>query len=318
MDASIVFAGLTILGILLFFVILSLFPFRTYIKCLSAGVPASPVNLVAMNLRRVPTDLIVDQYVRGTKGGIALRLDFLEAHNLAGGDVEKVVSALISAARAKLTLTFARAAAIDLAGRDVLDAVRMRVEPRVISAGPIQGMAADGIEVIVRAKITVRANLDTMVGGAGEETIVARVSEGIVSAIGSTPTHKEVIKAPELITKKIMSMGLDSGSAFEIISFDVADVDVGRNIGAILQNDQAEADKKVGKAKAEGRRALAVAQTQENKALEQEMKAKLVDAERKVPIALSNCFKAGKIVVPRKKKSKASAAPALGFGVDNG
>lgn len=304
---AVVLGIVLILGVLGFFVLLSLFPFRTFVKCLSAGVPVGPIDLIAMNLRKVPTDVIIDTFIRGSKAGLPLYLDRLEAHYLSGGDVEGVVNALISAGRANLDLTFEKAAAIDLAGRDVQDAVRMSVQPRVISTGGVAGMARNGIEVIAKAKITVKANLDTMVGGAGEETILARVSEGIVSAIGSADTHTDVLKRPELITQKIMKSGLDAGTAFQIISFEVADLDVGRNIGAILQNDQAEADRKVAQAKAEGRRALALAQLQENKAIEQEMKARLVEAEMRVPHALAECFRRGKLLVQRKRKAPAVA-----------
>ncbi len=311
MSVSIVVALILILGMFGFFVILSLFPFRTYVKCLSASVPVGPIDLIAMSLRKVPIDLIIDTFIRGNKAGLHLFLDRLEAHYLSGGDVEGVVNALISAGRANLDLTFERAAAIDLAGRDVQDAVRMSVQPRVISTGGVAGMARNGIEIIAKAKITVKANLDTMVGGAGEETILARVSEGIVSAIGSADTHTDVLKRPEIITQTIIKGGLDAGTAFQIISFEVADLDVGRNIGAILQNDQAEADRKVAQAKAEGRRALALAQLQENKATEQEMKARLVEAEMRVPQALADCFRRGKLLVHRKKKQ---GTGTLGYG----
>ncbi|MFZ2960875.1 MAG: flotillin-like protein FloA [Candidatus Ozemobacteraceae bacterium] len=314
-----IIVGVLFVGLAVFFVGVSLFPFATYVKCLSAGVPASPITLIAMKLRNVPAELIVDTFVKGHKGGLEIQIDRLEAHFLSGGDVMRVIEALISAARAQINLTFERACAIDLAGRDVLEAVRMRVEPRVISTGECSGIAKNGIEVIVKAKITVRANLDTMVGGAGEETILARVGESIVAAIGAAETHIQIQTKPDLITQQIMKSGLDSRTAFEILSVDIADVDPGRNVGAMLQTDQAEADKKVGQAKAEGRRALALAQMQENKALEQEMKAHLVESEMAVPLALSQCFKAGKLLVPRKKKlSSPALPPVLGLGIDRG
>jgi len=303
--------------IIFFLFLLSMFPISIWIRCLSAGVPASPITLIAMNIRNVPSDLIVDTFIKGNKAGLDLYLDRLEAHYLSGGDVAKVIDALISAARADLDLTFARAAAIDLAGRDVLEAVRMRVEPRVISTGEVSGMAKNGIEVIAKAKITLRANLATMVGGAGEETILARVGEGIVSSIGAAETHSEILTCPAKITQKIMASGLDANTAFEILSIDIADVDADRNIGAILQNQQAEADKKVAQAKAEGRRALAMAQMQENKAMEQEMKAKLVESEMSVPKALAKCFLEGKLIPPRKKFVKKVKTPEIGFGADN-
>ncbi len=311
-----VVAGLLILAILVFFVVLSFFPFGTWMRCLSAGVPASPIGLIAMGLRKVPSDMIVDTYIKGTKAGLTVYLDRIEAHYLSGGDIVNVMNALIAAGRAHLNLSFERAAAIDLAGRDVLDAVRMSVEPRVISTGKISGMARNGIEVIVKTKITVRANLETMVGGAGEETVLARVAEGIVSAIGSVETHTDVLKKPEIITQRIMNAGLDAGTAFIIVSFDIADIDVGRNIGAMLQNDQAEADKKVAQAKAESRRALALAQLKENKAMEQEMKARLVEAEMRVPKALAASYRAGKLLVPRKPRKHAPSP--LGIGADHG
>jgi len=281
-----------------------MFPIGTWIQTISAGVPISPVNLIAMNIRNVPANLVVNAYIKGTKAGLTLYPDRLEAHYLSGGDVVRVVDALIAAARAQLDLTFERATAIDLAGRDVLEAVRMRVEPRVISTGEVSGIAKNGIEVIAKAKITLRANLAMMVGGATEETILARVGEGIVSAIGAADSHLDILACPQKITQKIINSGLDSKTAFEIMSVDIMDVFANRNIGAILQNDQAEADKKVAQAKAEGRRALAMAQLQENKAIEQEMKAKLVESEIKVPQALSKCFAQGKLFAPRKKNPK--------------
>lgn len=296
------------IGVIVFLVFLSMFPISTYIRCMSAGVPINPIELIAMKMRNVPADLIVDTYIKGSRADVHLQLDRLEAHYLSGGDPTKVVDALISAAKAHLDLSFERAVAIDLAGRDVLEAVRMSVEPRVISTGAVSGMAQNGIELVVKAKITIRANLATMVGGAGEETILARVGEGIVSAIGAAESHTDILKCPARITQKIMSSGLDANTAFEIRSIDIADVAVGRNIGAILQTDQAEADKKVAQAKAEGRRALAQAQIQENKALEQEMKARLVESEVKVPQSLAKCFREGKLLPPRSKKTKAPSA----------
>lgn len=282
--------------------IVKLFPFMTYINCFSANVPCSPIQLIAMQLRNVPTDHIIEYYVKGRKAGLPLALDRLEVHFLSGGNLANVVQALISASRSNIDLNFERAAAIDLAGRDVSDAVKMSVQPRVIKTPDIHGIAKDGIELIVMANITVRANLRTMVGGAGEDTILARVSEGIVSAIGSSETHLVVLNRPELLSKKVIEAGLDSGTAFEIVSLDISDIDVGRNIGAHLKQAQAVADKKVGEAKAEGRRALAVALTQENRAAEQEARAMLVKAEIKIPHSLAESFRKGKIVVKRRKK----------------
>jgi uncharacterized protein YqfA (UPF0365 family) len=325
---NIILGILLLMGVVSFFFLLSMFPIGIYIQCMSAGVSASPMDLIGMGLRNVPTDLVISTFIKGIKGGLDLSLDRLEAHFLSGGNIVRVIDALISAGRANIDLTFEKAAAIDLAGRDVLEAVRMRVEPRVISTGNIAGVAKNGIEVSAKVKITVRANLDTMVGGAGEETILARVGEGIVSAIGSSNGHSDILKAPELITKTIMAAGLDARTAFEIVSVDILDVDIGRNIGAILQNDQAEADKKVAVAKAEGRRAMAIAQMQENKAMEQEMRALVIESEIKIPQALAGCFREGKLIPPRKpRKNRLSPAtptptpvptPSIGFGADNG
>lgn len=306
---SIVMGIFLFLLIVVFFTVVSLLPVGTYIKCLSAGVPAGVVQLIGMGLRKVPTDMIIENFIKGSKAGLDISLDKLEVHYLSSGDVIRVINALISASRANLRLNFDQAAAIDLAGRDVLEAVQMQVQPRVISTGGIAAVAKNGIEVVGKAKITLRANLSTMVGGAGEETILARVSEGIVSAIGSCETHTEVLARPELITQRIMKSALDAGTAFEIVSLDIFDIDVGRNIGAILQNDQAQADQKVAEAKAESRRALAVAQTQENRAMEQEARAKLVEAEMRVPKALADSFRAGKLLVARKDKNSGPPTP---------
>jgi uncharacterized protein YqfA (UPF0365 family) len=298
-----------------------LFPFLTYINCMSAKVPCTPFQLIAMQLRKVPTDFIVEYYVKVRKAGLPVGLDRLEVHLLSGGNLPNVVGALISASRSNIELDFEKAAAIDLAGRDVSDAVRMSVQPRVIHTADIHGIAKDGIELIVRANITVRANLNTMVGGAGEDTILARVSEGIVSAMGSSATHSVVLNKPEILSQKVLEAGLDVGTAFEIVSLDISDIDVGRNIGAYLKNAQAIADKKVAQAKAEGRRALAMACTQENKASEQEAKARLVEAEMKVPKALSDSFRLGKIIVKRKKRKTSAdqtVNKGLGFSDDAG
>lgn len=298
-----------VIAIIVTLYLIKLFPFMTYINCFSAGVPCSPIQLIAMQLRNVPTDFIIEFYVKGRKAGLPLALDRLEVHHLSGGNITNVVNALISASRSNIDLNFEKAAAIDLAGRDVSDAVRMSVQPRVIKTPDIHGIAKDGIELIVLANITVRANLNTMVGGAGEDTILARVSEGIVSAIGSAESHSVVLNKPEVLTQKVIAAGLDNGTAFEIVSLDISDIDVGRNIGAHLKQAQAVADKKVGEAKAEGRRALAMALTQENRAAEQEARAMLVKAEMKIPISLAESFRNGKIVVKRKKKT---VDPVLG------
>jgi uncharacterized protein YqfA (UPF0365 family) len=302
--------------------LIRLFPFMTYINCMSAKVPCSPVQLIAMQLRNVPTDSIIEYYVKARKAGLPVALDRLEVHLLSGGNLNNVVGALISASRSNIDLDFEKAAAIDLAGRDVSDAVRMSVQPRVIKTADIHGIAKDGIELIVKANLTVRANLNTMVGGAGEDTVLARVSEGIVSAIGSAETHSVVLNKPEILTKKVIAAGLDVGTAYEIVSLDISDIDVGRNIGAYLKNAQAVADKKVAEAKAEGRRALAMALTQENRAAEQEAKARLVEAEMKVPQALAESYRGGKIIVKRKKRGAAqgsgSGKNGLGFVDDAG
>jgi len=315
---QIILAGLLILIVLVGLYLISLFPFMTYMNCISANVPIPAVQLVAMQLRNVPTNVIVEAYVRVRKAGIPLGLDRLEVHYLSGGNMHKVVQALISAKNSKIDLDFERAAAIDLAGRDVEDAVKMSVHPRVIKTPDIHGIAKDGIELIVMANITVRSNLKTMVGGAGEDTVLARVGEGIVSAIGSADTHQVILNKPEILSQKIISAGLDVGTAFEIVSLDISDIDVGRNIGAYLKNAQAIADKKVGEAKAEGRRALAMALTQENKAAEQEAKANLVQAEMKIPHAIADSFRKGKIVVKRKKRQTPTDRSGLGFGDDAG
>jgi uncharacterized protein YqfA (UPF0365 family) len=288
-----------------------LFPFMIYINCMSANVSCSPIQLIAMQLRNVPTDHIIEYYVKGCKAGLPLALDRLEVHFLSGGNLANVVNALISASRSNIDLSFERAAAIDLAGRDVSDAVKMSVQPRVIKTPDIHGIAKDGVELIVMANITVRANLKTMVGGAGEDTILARVSEGIVSAIGSAETHSVVLNKPDILTRKVISSGLDARTAFEIVSLDISDIDVGRNIGAHLKQAQAVADKKVGEAKAEGRRALAMALTQENRAAEQEARAMLVKAEMKIPMSLAESFRRGKIVVKRKSRSGAASVPEV-------
>lgn len=311
--------ALIVIGIIVLGYIIKLFPFMTYINCMSANVPCSPIQLIAMQLRNVPTDFIIQAYVQARKAGLPIQLDRLEVHFLSGGNISNVVLALISASRSNIDLNFERAAAIDLAGRDVSDAVKMSVQPRVLKTPDIHGISKDGIELIVRANITVRANLVTMVGGAGEDTILARVCEGIVSAIGSAEKHSTVLNKPEMMTKHVIAAGLDAGTAFEIVSLDISDIDVGRNIGAYLKNAQAIADKQVGEARAEGRRALAMALTQENRAAEQEARANLVKAEMKIPLALAETFRAGKILVKRKpKKLPVDNRAGLGFGDDAG
>ena len=282
-------------GIILFFIVLfSIVPVGLWISAIAAGVKVSLISLVAMRLRRVPPHKIILPLIKADKAGISdVNQDQLEAHYLAGGNVDRVVDALIAADKARIALPFDRAAAIDLAGRDVLDAVKVSVNPRVIQTPNISAVAKDGIELIATARITVRANLERLVGGAGEETIIARVGEGVVSSIGSTQSHKGVLENPDIISKTVLAKGLDSGTAFEILSIDIADVNVGRNIGAQLQTDQAEADKRVAQAKAEERRAMAVAAEQENSAKVEEMRARVVEAEADVPRAIAEAFRQG-------------------------
>ena len=248
-----------------------------------------------MRWRKVPPSLIVNALITGTKAGIKLNRDQLEAHYLAGGHVKPVVSALISAEKANISLDFKAATAIDLAGRDVLEAIQTSVNPKVINTPPVAAVAKDGIQLIAKARVTVRTNIRQLVGGAGEETIIARVGEGIVSAIGSADSHKSVLENPDSISKLVLTKGLDSGTAFEILSIDIADVDVGKNIGAILQMDQANADKNIAQAKAEERRAMAVAQEQEMKAKAQEARAKVILAEAEVPLAMAEAFRNGNL-----------------------
>lgn len=250
-----------------------------------------------MRLRRVSPAKIVNPLIKAEKAGLDVKVTQLEAHYLAGGNVDRVVNALIAAERANIPLAFERAAAIDLAGRDVLQAVQMSVNPKVIETPVVAAMAKDGIEVRSKARVTVRANIDRLVGGAGEETIIARVGEGIVTTVGSSASHKEVLENPDMISKTVLAKGLDTGTAFEILSIDVADVDVGRNIGAKLQADQAEADKQIAQAKAEERRAMAVAQEQEMVAEIQAMRAKVVEAEAQVPLAMAEAFRNGNLGV---------------------
>ncbi|HHX50392.1 MAG TPA: flotillin-like protein FloA [Clostridia bacterium] len=275
----------------------SFIPVGLWISALAAGVRIGIVTLIGMRLRRVVPARIVNPLIKATKAGIEASSDKLEAHYLAGGNVDRVVDALIAAERANIPLLFQRAAAIDLAGRNVLEAVQMSVNPKVIETPTVAAVAKDGIEVKVMARVTVRANIDRLVGGAGEETIIARVGEGIVTTVGSSESHKQVLENPDRISKTVLDKGLDAGTAFEILSIDIADVDVGRNIGAKLQTDQAEADKRIAQAKAEERRAMAVAREQEMKASVQEMRAKVVEAEAEVPLAMADALREGKLGV---------------------
>lgn len=291
----------TLFLIILVFILIVLFfrfvPVGLWITAYFSGAKVSIGNLVGMRLRRVTPSAIVNPLIKATKAGVPIETDKLEAHYLAGGNVNLVVDALIAAQRANIDLEFEQAAAIDLAGRNVFEAVQVSVNPKVIETPVIAGVAMNGIEVKAKAKVTVRANIGRLVGGAGEETIIARVGEGIVTTVGSSPTHSQVLENPDLISQTILRKGLDSGTAFEILSIDIADVDVGRNIGAKLQADQAEADKKIAQAKAEERRAFAVAQEQENVAEVQKMRAKVVEAQSEVPLAVAEAFRKGQLGV---------------------
>ena len=266
-----------------------------WIQALVSGARVGLLNIVFMRFRKVPPKLIVESKIMATKAGLDISSDELESHYLAGGNVSRVVQALIAADKAKIELSFNRSAAIDLAGRDVLEAVQMSVNPKVIETPMIAAMAKDGIQLKAISRVTVRANIDRLVGGAGEETILARVGEGIVTTIGSADSHKHVLENPDLISKRVLDKGLDSGTAFEILSIDIADVDVGKNIGAELETDRAEADKKIAQAKAEERRAMAFAREQEMKAQVEEMRAKVVEAEARIPLAMANAFEKGNL-----------------------
>jgi uncharacterized protein YqfA (UPF0365 family) len=289
-----VIIGVIVVGLI---VLLTFVPVALWISALAAGVRVSIFTLIGMRLRRVIPSRVINPLIKAVKAGLGLNTNQLESHYLAGGNVDRVVNALIAAHRANIELSFERAAAIDLAGRDVLEAVQMSVNPKVIETPFIAGVAMDGIEVKAKARITVRANIERLVGGAGEETIIARVGEGIVSTIGSSDNHKKVLENPDMISQTVLTKGLDSGTAFEILSIDIADVDIGKNIGAELQTEQAEADKKIAQAKAEERRAMAVASEQEMVAKVQEMRAKVVEAEAEVPMAMAEALRTGKMGV---------------------
>jgi uncharacterized protein YqfA (UPF0365 family) len=286
----IVLVVLALLALVIFF---HFIPIGLWIRAAASGVRVSFMTLFGMRFRKVDPTRIVDPLITATKAGLSLQIDFLEAHYLSGGNVGRVVNALISADKAGIPLTFKQATAIDLAGRDVLEAVQVSVNPKVITTPKVAAMAKDGIQLLAIARITVRANVNRLVGGAGEETILARVGEGIVSTIGSATSHKAVLENPDMISKTVLAKGLDAGTAFEILSIDIADVDVGKNIGAELQTDQAEADKRIAQAKAEERRALAVAMEQEFKAEAQNQRAKLIAAEAAIPLAMAEAFRNG-------------------------
>ena len=281
--------------LLIFF--LWMVPIGLWFTALVNGVHVSLVQLILMRWRKVPPGIIVNALITGTKAGLQLNRDQLEAHYLAGGHITPVVNALISAEKANIPLDFKAATAIDLAGRNILEAIQTSVNPKVINTPPVAAVAKNGIQLIAKARVTVRTNIKQLVGGAGEETIIARVGEGIVTAIGSADNHKQVLENPDSISKVVLTKGLDSGTAFEILSIDIADIDVGKNIGAILQMDQANADKNIAQAKAEERRAMAVALEQENKAKAQEARAKVILAEAEVPLALADAFRNGNLGV---------------------
>lgn len=270
-------------------------PIGLWITAIFSGVPISIGALIGMRFRKIPPSVIVGAMINATKAGLTIDRNELEAHYLAGGNVQNVINALISADKANIPLDFNMATAIDLAGRDVLLAVQMSVNPKVIDTPPVTAVAKDGIQLIAKARVTVRANIKQLVGGAGEDTVLARVGEGVVSSIGSAESHKQVLENPDSISKVVLSRGLDSGTAFEILSIDIADVDIGKNIGAELQTDQAEADKNIAQAKAEERRAMAVAYEQEMKAKAEEARAKVIEAEVEIPKAMAEAFRSGNL-----------------------
>src|SRR5687768_2162902 len=296
MDSSLLVTPVLLILVVFFLLILMwAVPVRLWVEAVFAGVKVGIGDLVGMRLRKVNPAGVVRPLIAATKAGLNLTTRQLEAHYLAGGHVDRVVRALISADKANLGMTFEQAAAIDLAGRDVLEAVKVSVNPKVIDTPRVAAMAKDGIQMIATARVTIRANINRLVGGAGEDTILARVGEGIVSTIGSATSHKSVLENPDNISKTVLAKGLDAGTAFEILSIDIADVDVGKNIGAELQTDQAEADKRIAQAKAEERRALAVAMEQEFKAEAQNQRAKLIAAEAQIPLAMAEAFRNGNL-----------------------
>ncbi|MBP6947659.1 MAG: flotillin-like protein FloA [Bacteroidales bacterium] len=287
-----IWIGVAIVGLI---ILLWFFPITMWFQALISGVRISLLQLILMRWRKVPPGTIVMAMITGTKAGLTLNANELEAHYLAKGNVPKVVNALISADKANIALNFKMAAAIDLAGRDVFEAVQMSVNPKVINTPPVTAVAKDGIQLIVKARVTVRANIKQLVGGAGEETVLARVGEGIVSSIGSSESHKEVLENPDSISKVVLNKGLDAGTAFEILSIDIADIDIGKNIGAVLKIDQANADKNIAQARAEEKRAMAVAVEQEMRAKAQEARAKVIEAEAQVPLAMAEAFRSGNL-----------------------
>ncbi|MBE9492226.1 MAG: flotillin-like protein FloA [Bacteroidetes bacterium] len=296
MDSQVVIIIAIGLGALFaLWIIFYFIPVGLWFKALVSGVRVSLLQLIFMRWRKVPPPIIVNSLIAATKAGLKLNRNALEAHYLAGGRVKQVVNALISADKANMELDFKTATAIDLAGRDVLEAVQMSVNPRVIDTPPVTAVAKDGIQLIARARVTVRANIKQLVGGAGEETVLARVGEGVVSSIGSSDSHKSVLENPDSISKVVLDKGLDAGTAFEILSIDIADIDIGKNIGAVLQMDQANADKNIAQARAEEKRAMAVAREQEMKAKSQEARANVIQAEAEIPKAIAESFRSGNL-----------------------
>lgn len=285
------FIGFIVIAILILSIISLFFrfvPVGLWVTAYFSGVKVSLLTLIGMRLRRVNPNVIINPQIKATKAGLNLDIDDLEAHHLAGGDINDVIDALIASERANIDLPFEQAAAIDLAGRNVFEAVQVSVNPKVIETPKVAAVAKDGIELIAKAKVTVRANIERLVGGAGEDTIIARVGEGIVTTVGSAGSHADILENPDLMSQNVLNKGLDAGTAFEILSIDIADVDVGRNIGAQLQTDQAEADKKIAQAKAEEQRSMAVAR-------EQEMQAKVTEAQAEVPLAIAEAFRSGNL-----------------------
>ncbi len=297
MDSLVLIFFVVILSLIALSVFLSFVPLGLWISALSSGVHVSIGSLIGMKIRRIQPKRLVYPLIKAVKAGLDLNVSKLETHFLAGGNVDRVINALIAAQRANIEMAFEKACAIDLAGRDVFEAVQMSVTPKVIETPVVAAIAKDGIELRAKARVTVRTNIERLVGGAGEETVIARVGEGIVTTVGSAETHKQVLENPDLISRTVLSKGLDAGTAYEILSIDIADVDVGRNIGAQLMMDQAEADRRIAQAKAEERRAMAVAHEQEMKAAVQEMRAKVVEAEADVPRAMAQALREGKLGV---------------------
>lgn len=297
MEPGLSIAFIVVGAVVALFLLLYILPLNLWFTAQLSNVRIGLLNLVLMRLRKVPPSLVTNAMITATKAGLRVTSNELETHYLAGGNVNKVIKALISADKANIPLDFKLATAIDLAGRDVFDAVQLSVNPRVINTPPVAAVAKDGIQLIAKARVTVRANINQLVGGAGEETILARVGEGIVTTIGSADNHKQVLENPDTISKTVLAKGLDSGTAFEILSIDIADIDIGENVGAKLQTDQADADLKVANARAEERRAMAVASEQEMRAKTQEAKAKVIEAESQVPLAMAEAFRNGNLGV---------------------